>query len=159
MQIKIDELDKKILALLAKNGRMSNAEIARMVGAGERTVNNRVNNLIDSGVVHIIGVINAKAFGYKVMADVLCEVEAARIEAVAHEIALLPETRYVAISFGEHNVSAQVESKSTQDLYRFVAQKLSKISGIQKVTTVIIPEIIKDIEDWVPVELLAEGNN
>lgn len=151
--MKIDELDKKILALLAKDGRMSNAEIARVVGAGERTVNNRVKNLIDSEVVHIIGVINAKVFGYKVTADVLCEVDAARIETIAHEIASLPETRYVAISFGEHNVSAQIESKSTQELYHFVAQKLSKISGIQKITTIIIPEIIKDIEDWVPVEL------
>lgn len=153
----MDELDKKILALLAKDGRMSNAEIARKVEAGERTVHNRVKNLIDAGIVNIIGVINGVAFGYEVTADILCVVEASRLKEIAHEIAALPETRYVAISFGDHNVAAQVEAKSTQDLYHFVAQKLSKIPGIHKVRTVIIPEIIKDIEEWVPIELMTDG--
>lgn len=151
--MKIDELNKRILALLAKDGRMSNAEMARIVGAGERTVNNRVKSLIESGVVSIIGVINQEYFGYEVTADIFCEVNTADLEEIAHQIAALPDTRYVGVSFGEHNISVQVVSKSPITLYEFVTQKLAKIPGINKVTTVIIPTIIKDIEEWIPPEL------
>lgn len=151
--MKIDELNRRILALLAKDGRMSSAEMARIVGAGERTVTNRVNSLIESGVVSIIGVINQEYFGYEVTADIFCEVNTAQLEEIAHQIAALPETRYVGVSFGEHNISVQVVSKSPMTLYEFMTQKLAKIPGINKVTTVIIPTIIKDIEEWMPPEL------
>lgn len=150
---KIDDLDRQLLALLAQNGRISSAELARNVGAGERTVANRVNNLIESGVINIIGVINEAYFGYEVTADIFCQVDGANLEEIARKIADLPETRYVSISFGEHNVSVQVVSKSPTALYDFVYGKLSKIPGINKVTTVIIPTILKDIEEWLPPEL------
>ncbi|MCP4420725.1 MAG: Lrp/AsnC family transcriptional regulator, partial [Chloroflexi bacterium] len=140
-------------AMLAKDGRMSSAELARHVEAGERTVANRVNNLIESGVVSIIGVINEEYFGYEVTADIFCQVETAELEEIAHKIAALPETRYVGVSFGEHDISVQVVSKSSATLYQFVSKKLSKIPGINKVTTIIIPTIIKDIEEWMPPEL------
>ena len=84
--MKFDDLDRKILALLAKDGRMSNAEIARLVSAGERTVTNRVKSLIENEVVNIIGVINGEAFGYGVTADIMCEAEASRIEEVANDL-------------------------------------------------------------------------
>ena len=45
----IEEI-KQLLALLARDGRMSSAQMARIVGASERTVVNRVNKLIQSEV-------------------------------------------------------------------------------------------------------------
>lgn len=155
--MKIDDLDKQILALLAKDGRMSSAELARHVEAGERTVANRVNSLIESGVVSIIGVINEEYFGYEVTADIFCQVDTANLEEIAHEIAALPEARYVAVSLGEHDISVQIVSKSLTDLYQFVSKKLSRISGVNKVTTIIIPAIIKDIQDWMPPGLNTAG--
>ncbi len=151
--MKLDNLDKRILALLAKDGRMPSAEIARAVGAGDRTVANRVNHLIEAGVVSVIGVINEEFFGYEITADIFCQVHTAELEEIAAKIAELPETRYVAASFGEHDISLQVVSKSPAELYRFIAKKLSKIPGINKVTTIIIPTVLKDIQDWMPPEL------
>lgn len=154
----MDELDKQILRLLAQNGRLPSSEIARTVGASERTITNRVNNLIDSGVISIIGVINEAPFGYDITADIYCQVETTRQEEIAQAIAALPEVRYAAISFGEYDVVGQVVSQTPATLHQFIAQKLAKIPGVQRVTTVIIPVILKDIQEWLPPELVAKPN-
>jgi DNA-binding Lrp family transcriptional regulator len=151
--MKVDALDKQILRLLAQNGRLPSSEIARTVAASERTVTNRVNSLIESGIISIIGVINEELFGYDVTADIYCQVETARQEEVAQAIAALPEVRYAAISFGEYDVVGQVVSQSPTALHQFIAQKLAKIPGVQRVTTVVIPVILKDIQEWLPPEL------
>ena len=129
MTKKIDELDKKLLALLARDGRMSSAEMARIVGAGERTVVNRVNKLIQSGAISIIGVIHGAFFGYEVMADIFCEVKSSMLNEVARSVAEFPEVRYVAVSFGDRDISIQVVTRSTADLHKFVTEKLVPIPG------------------------------
>ncbi len=157
MIMKLDELDKQILRLLAQNGRLPSSEIARTVEASERTVTNRVNSLIESGVISIIGVINEEQFGYEVTADIYCQVDTTRQEEIAQAIAALPEVRYAAISFGEYDVVGQLVSHSPATLHQFIAQKLAKIPGVQRVTTVIIPVILKDIQEWLPPELIASS--
>lgn len=157
--MKIDELDKKLLILLAKEGRMTSAEMAKIVGAHERTVVNRVNNLIRSAIVSIIGVINHEHFGYRVTADIFCEVEVGNLDEISRKIAEFPEVRYVAIAFGERDISVQVVSKSTAELYEFVSNKLARLPGIKRTNTVIVPKVIKDIHEWLPPEfnLIADS--
>ena len=128
--MKIDELDLKLLALLSKNGRVSSAEMARSLGVSERTISNRVGNLIDEDVVSIFGVVNRKFFGYDVVADIYCLVEDADMEEVANEIAAFPEVAYVAISFGDRDISVQVFCKSTEEVKDFVLRKLAPLPGI-----------------------------
>jgi len=155
--MKIDDLDLKLLALLSKNGRISFAEMARIVGASERTVSNHVTNLIENGVISIYGIVNRHFFGYEVAADIFCQVEGADMEETAKEIGKFPEVSYVAISFGDRDISVQVMSKSTKALQDFVVKKLSRVPGIVRTTTVIVPTVIKDIYEWKPIEVEMIG--
>lgn len=151
--MKIDELDLQLLGLLSQNGRISSAEMARVTGASERTVANRVVNLIESGVVSIKGIVNRNFFGYDVVADIFCQVESADLEEVAKEISTFSEVSYVAIAFGELDISVQMYAKSTKEVQEFVVKKLLKVSGIVRTTTVIVPTVITDIYDWRPLEI------
>ena len=54
----MDELDRKIIALLQLDGRASNAKIAREVGVSEGTVRRRLRKLVLDDVVRIIAVPN-----------------------------------------------------------------------------------------------------
>jgi Lrp/AsnC family transcriptional regulator for asnA, asnC and gidA len=155
--MKIDELDLKLLALLSKNGRISSAEMARIVSVSERTVSNHVTNLIENGVISICGIVNRQFFGYDVVADVYCLVEDADMEEVAKEIGKFPEVSYVAISFGDRDISVQVFCKSTEEVKDFVLKKLSRLPGIGRTTTVILPTVIKEITEWNPVEVEMIG--
>ncbi len=155
--MKIDELDLKLLALLSKNGRISSAEMARIVSVSERTVSNHVTNLIENEVISVCGIVNRHFFGYDVVADVYCLVEDADMEEVAKEIGKFPEVSYVAISFGDRDISVQVFCKSTEEVKDFVLKKLSRLPGIGKTTTVILPTVIKEITEWKPVEVEMIG--
>ena len=54
----IDHLDAKMIALLQKDGRLSNIEIGKTVGISEATVRNRLKRLIDEGYIQIVAVGN-----------------------------------------------------------------------------------------------------
>jgi DNA-binding Lrp family transcriptional regulator len=88
-----------------------------------------------------------------VIADIFCEVETVRIEEISKKIAEFPEVSYVAISFGAQDISVQVITKSTDELFDFVKDKISKIPGVIKTNTVIVPFVIKDFNEWLPQEL------
>lgn len=49
--MKIDALDRMILHLMSKDGRISSVEIARRTGENERKVVYRVNALLQSDVI------------------------------------------------------------------------------------------------------------
>ena len=60
----MDELDRKIIALLQLDGRASNAKIAREVGVSEGTVRRRLRRLIKEDVVKVVAVPNLEKLGY-----------------------------------------------------------------------------------------------
>jgi Lrp/AsnC family transcriptional regulator for asnA, asnC and gidA len=155
--MKIDELDLKLLGMLSQNGRISSAEMARLTGASERTVANRVTHLIEAGVIEIKGIVNRKFFGYEVVADIFCQVEAADLEEIAKDISTFPEVSYVAIAFGELDISVQMFAKSTKEVQDFVVKKLSKVPGVVRTTTVIVPTVVTDIYEWKPIEITEIG--
>lgn len=67
--VKIDDIDKKILHLLNKDGRMSYREISRKLGVSVGTVHNRVDKLMKNGVIkRFVPVIDHSKLGYKLTA-------------------------------------------------------------------------------------------
>lgn len=155
--MKIDELDLKLLGLLSSDGRISSAEMARTLGVSERTVSNHVSSLIENGVISIVGFINRHCFGYDVVADIYCLIEGVDMEDMARDIARFPEVSYVAISFGDRDISVQVFAKSPQEVKDFVQKKLAPLPGIARTTTVILPTVIKEITEWRPIEVEMTG--
>ncbi len=155
--MKIDDLDRQLLSLLAQDGRMTSAEMARVVGENERKVAYRVNNLLQSGAIAVHGIINPKFFGYEVVADIYCQVELDKLDEVAKKIGEFPEVQWVQATFGDHDLAFQVLKKSSSELYYFVSTKLAGVSGIIKTTTTISAIVFKNDYDWIPPELQENG--
>lgn len=148
---KPDSLDWKIIALLNEDGRMPSAEIARKLGnVSARTVTNRMNALTEHGVINIRAVVNPEMVGYTVMADVLVEVEPGRVREVAYQAAEFPQSSYVACATGESDVSISLRVRSIEELFDFVTEKLSKIPGVRRTQTYLLPLKIKDLDTWLP---------
>jgi Lrp/AsnC family transcriptional regulator for asnA, asnC and gidA len=132
-----------------EDGRMQAAEIARRIGnVSERMVRYRMNHLIEKNVIKVSAIVNPKALGMGVVADVLLEVEADSILEVAHKMAAFENVSYVACSIGETDVSVQVLGRDTTEVYRFVTEVIGKVPGVRKTTTSIVPLVIKDVFQW-----------
>lgn len=149
MTIKLDQLDKEIIDLLTKDGRMSCAEIARAIGTvSERSVRYRLEKLLSEDVIRINATPVPQSLGYSIVADVFIEVEVGQVLEIARKIASYENVSYVACSTGESDISIQIISQNNRDLYEFVTEVLGKIPGVRKTTTSMVPFIVKDIEQW-----------
>lgn len=62
---KVDKLDKKILGILSTNARMPFKDVAAECGVSRAAVHQRVQHLIDNGVITGSGFyVNPKSLGY-----------------------------------------------------------------------------------------------
>jgi len=146
---KIDKIDRDIVDLLMDDGRMSAAEIARRAGGiSERAVRYRIERMVSKGVIRISAVVNPKALGFSVIADVFIEVESNRIEEVAERLTHLERVSYVACSIGESDISAQIVAHDNDEVYTFVTEVIGRVPGVRKTTTSIVPVVLKDVYDW-----------
>jgi Lrp/AsnC family transcriptional regulator for asnA, asnC and gidA len=149
MTIKLDQLDKEIIDLLMKDGRMSCAEIARAIGSvSERSVRYRLEKLIADNIIRVNAAPVPQTLGYSIIADVSIEVEVGMVQEVARKIAAFDNVSYVAGSTGESDITVQIISQSNRELYEFVTEVLGKIPGVRKTTTSMVPFIIKDFDQW-----------
>ena len=137
----MDELDRKIIALLQLDGRASNAKIAREVGVSEGTVRRRLRRLVQDDVVKVIAVPNLEKLGYATTALIGLQTGPGKSDSVAESIAALDEAHYVAITTGAYDVFiwAGLESaeppKSLEPRANFLRTKVGVVDGVQRTET------------------------
>ncbi len=128
---------------------MSGAEIARRIGnVSERAVSRRIDRLIQSGVIRVSAIVNPKAIGFPVTADVWLEIEPGHVLEVAHKMAEFEQVSYVACSTGDRDLSIQVCARDNEELYHFVTEVVGNVPGVRKTSTILVPLILKDVYDW-----------
>lgn len=154
MTFKLDSLDRKIIGLLTQDGRMSNAEIARRIDlANERLVRYRIGRLLKEGVIQISAIVNPGVIGYPIVADVWVEVEAGQAVKVAKKLAELDRARYVSYSTGGmKNVTVQIVARDLEEMYAYISEVIENVPGVDKTQTMLIPGVLKDVDDWIPPE-------
>lgn len=154
----MDKVDIEIVNLLQKDGRLSAAVIARTVtGISERAVRYRIDKMVEEGIIKISAIVNPRSIGFNVVADVMLEVEADSIKEVAQKMALFDCVSYVAYAIGDTDLSVQVVAKDTNEVYRFVTEEIGKTPGVRKTSTMIVPQVLKDVYEWqIPSTISAE---
>ncbi len=147
----IDQVDRKIIALLNQDGRMPSAEIARRLGGiTARAVANRINALMEEGIIQVRAIVNPEALGFGVLADVFIEVEPGRVQEVSCRLADLPQISYLACATGETDIIASVRARDIQELYDFVIETLGRVPGVRHTQSYTLPLCIKENASWLP---------
>lgn len=142
--VDLDNLDLQIIDLLIEDGRRSAAEIAQHIpDVTERTIRNRINALIENKVIQISAIPDPVAIGLSAIADVFIEVEPGSLYEVAEKLVAYDNVSYVACSTGDSDISLQVVAQTNAELFAFVTDELNHIPGVRKVTTSIVPVILK----------------
>ena len=143
-----DDIDRQIVTLLLKDGRMSGAALARAVGVSERTVHYRIERLLSCGVIQIGAVVDPHTIGLDVIADVFLEVSPGQVREVAERFAALQEVSFVAGSIGNGDLSIQVCLRDSDALRRFLEEVVGKMPGVTHARTVLVPWKLKDVHEW-----------
>ncbi len=131
----MDELDRKIIALLQMDGRASNAKIAREVGVSEGTVRRRLRKLLDDDVVRVVAVPNLEKLGFSTTALIGLQTGPGRSDEVAEALVDLPEAHYVSVTTGAYDVFLWVGLESAESLGQFLRNKIGSIQSVQRTET------------------------
>lgn len=140
----LDEVDMKIIRMLAGNSRLSLREIARELGVAVSTVHARLRKLVSSGVIHRFTILpDYDALGYPITALILVMVEGRHIEEAARRLAEDPHVVAVYDITGDYDIAVIAKFKSIPELNAFI-KSVNKLFYIKRTITSIALRVIKE---------------
>ena len=142
----VDDLDNQIVEILKKDGRASNAHIARALGVSEGTVRRRLRMLIEGGVIHVNVSLDPVKMGLTTEAIIGLEVDPDKMDPVCASLADFDEIGYVTLTTGAVDVFAWGRFSSTESLGLFLRSKVGKIPGVRRTETFMCISVRKDFE-------------
>ena len=142
----LDEIDKKIIAALQVDGRMSFSELAPMVNLSDAATRQRVNRLIDRRVISIVAVTDALAlgFGFQAMLGVGVTGDPTEITSALEKI---PEIRYLVITAGRYDILVEVVCVDAEHLLHLSTQ-IRSLPGVGTVETLTYLRLVKQNYAW-----------
>jgi len=111
-------------------------------------VRHRIKKLLRDGIISITAVVDPKAVGYPIMADVLIETDVSEIPVVAQRLSKRDHVTYASCATGESDISIQVVARSVDDLYRILQQEIYQMPGVSRARTYLLPLALKFTYNW-----------
>lgn len=143
----LDEVSKAIIEQLQQDGRRSYASIGKVVGLSEAAVRQRVQRLIESGVMQVVAVTNPLELGFARQAMVGVKVTGP-IEPVADQIAELEAVDYVVITAGTYDLLVEVVAESDEHLLEIISGRIRAIDGVAATETLMYLHLHKQTYSW-----------
>jgi Transcriptional regulators len=141
----LDEIDRKIMDALHKDGRVAFAQIAEQLGVSPGMIRQRYSRLVDQGFLKVVAITNPLRMGFKTMAMVGIRADGSKLLDIAEKISRLDEVIYIVISSGRFDIFAEVVCRDHEDLLRFITEKLSPIDGVRESESFMHLKIVKEI--------------
>ena len=154
---RLDPIDRKILAELQADGRMTNVELARRVGISAPPCLRRVRTLEEAGYIRGYHAdVDARELGFEVQvfANVGLQSQAeADLTAFENRCAEWPLVRECHMLNGEVDFILKCVAPDLSTFQRFLTEELTAASNVASVKTALVIRGAKD-EPGVPFEVL-----
>lgn len=130
----------KIAELLQENGRLTEHQIASILGISEEEVKSTIKELENKKVIlKYSALIDWEKINREVV-TALIDVKVTPqqelgFNAIAHKICQFEEVKSVSLISGTYDLSVEVEGKTMKEIALFVAEKLAPIDGVLSTTT------------------------
>jgi Lrp/AsnC family leucine-responsive transcriptional regulator len=145
--IQLDAIDRKILATLQRDGRVSIADLAQQVGLSPSPCLRRVRLLEEAGVIaRYVAMVDQQAVGLPVSVFVSIKLESQREEALTKfgkSIERWPEVLECYLMTGPRDYLLRVVVSDLSAYERFLKQKLTKLTGIASIESSFALEQVK----------------
>ncbi|HDS1734371.1 Lrp/AsnC family transcriptional regulator [Pseudomonas sp. BP8] len=136
--IALDEIDRKLIALLQINARESVATLARHLGIARTTVNSRLARLEKSKIISGYGVrLGQRLIGGGLQAYVGIKVQPRAGKDVVRRMSAMGQVQQLCAVSGEFDYVAWLHTDSPEQLDQLLDQ-IGSLEGVEKTTTSII---------------------
>jgi len=147
----LDRIDIAIISHLQVDGRRAYTTIAKDLSISEASVRQRVARLLRTNVIQIVAVSSPLDLGL-MWAQVHLRVEGARLEAVAEEVAELPQVDYVSICAGSFDIIVGIVAHDREELMDVLVNHIRRIPGVEHAELLLHLKVLKDNYEWSPGE-------
>src|SRR6476661_4732923 len=143
----VDSVSRAIIEQLQTDGRRSYASIGTAVGLSEAAVRQRVQKLVDNGVMQIVAVTDPMQIGMARQAMIAISVSGS-VAAVAEELAKIDEVDYIVITAGSFDLMAEVVVEDDAHLLDLVGDRIRSIPGVLRTETFLYLKLVKQTYNW-----------
>jgi Lrp/AsnC family transcriptional regulator, leucine-responsive regulatory protein len=150
----MDSIDRKILAILMHEGRMTWAELAGKLRLSAPSAAERVKRLEERQVIRgYAATVDPSALGCELLAFVAVSLEKPKHRAAfIDRVARIPEIQECHHIAGDDDYLLKVRCKNTRDLDQIVSEQVKGVPGIARTRTTIVMDSLKETH-VVPIKL------
>jgi Lrp/AsnC family transcriptional regulator for asnA, asnC and gidA len=143
----LDDINKRIIEHLQRDGRMSYATLAKTIGLSEAAVRQRVQRLLDGGLMQIVAVTDPLTLGFARQAMVGVKITG-DLRVVADKLAAVPEVDYVVICAGGFDLLVELVCTDDAHLLDLLNDKIRTIDGVAATETFMYLKLAKQTYAW-----------
>ena len=143
----VDDTSRAIIEQLQEDGRRPYATIGKAVGLSEAAVRQRVQKLVDSGVMQIVAVTDPMQIGFARQAMIAISVSG-DVEAVADKLADIDEVDYIVVTAGSFDIFVEVVVEDDAHLLTLVNGRIRAIDGVTRTETFLYLKLVKQTYNW-----------
>ncbi|MGW4823305.1 Lrp/AsnC family transcriptional regulator [Streptomyces sp. NPDC004227] len=144
----LDDIDRRIIAILQTDGRRAYSLIASDVGIPASSVRYRLQRLKDAGILQVVGIANPLTIGFDRLAMIGIRVRTGTAPSVCRALRELPETAYVIMTAGGFDIMAEVICRDTAHFTDLMTRRLHLIDGIVATESFFVLEVHKLAYGW-----------
>lgn len=143
----LDRVSKAIIDALQQDGRRSYSGIAEAIGLSEAAVRQRVNRLVESGVMQIVAVTDPRelGFGREAMIGICCSGNSA---ATADKLAAIDAINYVVLTAGRFDLVIEVVCEDDAHLLDILNTKIRTLPDVYQAETLVYLKTVKQQYNW-----------
>ena len=149
MTMKIDEFDKKILAMLASDGRMTVTDLASEVGLSKTPVQARLRRLEAAGVIlGYMARLDPVKLGLPHVAFVevkLSDTREAALRAFNEAVGRLPEVEECHMIAGAFDYLLKVRTRDMASYRAVLGEEISNLPHVAQTSTHVAMQAVKDV--------------
>jgi len=143
----LDDVNKLIIEQLQRDGRMSYAALAKVVGLSEAAVRQRVQRLLDNGVMQIVAVTDPLTLGFARQVMVGLKVTG-DMRPIAEALSKIAEVDYVVICAGAYDLLAELVCTDDDHLLTLLNDQIRAIPGVTGTETFVYLKLVKQTYAW-----------
>lgn len=145
--VHLDDVSRRIIEQLQQDGRRSYAAIGKEVGLSEAAVRQRVQKLVDSGVMQVVAVTDPLQLGFARQAMIGVRASGA-LEPVAEALAAFDEVDYVVITAGAFDIMIELVCTGDEELLELLSQRIRQVEGVVSTETFVYLKLVKQTYTW-----------
>nr|WP_079124382.1 Lrp/AsnC family transcriptional regulator [Streptomyces sp. NBRC 110611] len=143
----IDSVSLAIIEQLQEDGRRPYAAIGKAVGLSEAAVRQRVQKLLDQGVMQIVAVTDPLTVGFRRQAMVGINVEG-DLDPVADALTGMEEVEYVVMTAGSFDLLIEIVCEDDDHLLEMINKRIRTLPGVRSTESFVYLKLRKQTYTW-----------